>query len=383
MEFIEAKRKNVSCVYCLTFPNGMRYIGKAKDLSKRIDLYLKFSECNNKHLQGLIDEFGLDAIDVSILTQVSCKKDVDLDICLSLLEIKYIREMDTLYPSGLNVSLGGEVLGIPIEYITTDAEIIKSRQNGEKSILVYDLEGKFVEEHSSIARFSYDKGVDEDSVRGWIGKMKPYKDKWYLRFKRYDYAPLRIEVPIYEVKERVKYRDVIEERIVERKRVKYRFIPALKYDMNGRFCGEYPSKVEACRSFLKNSTCNWAEYRGGYILFKKVGEDYPKEIEPYYVLQKKILKDYYVPADELADKDLLDSFTDIGKTTHPLCINGKYTNIKHQFRVGQYSLTGELISTFDSIRDASHETGIAYSQIYACVKGTCKKSAGYKWHRIE
>lgn len=105
MEFIEAKRKSDACIYCLTFPNGKCYIGKTKDLGSRMGLYKRFNGDNNKYLQGQIDEFGLDAIDVSILTSVKCKNDVDLDICLSLLEIKYIRELGTLYPDGLNVSL--------------------------------------------------------------------------------------------------------------------------------------------------------------------------------------------------------------------------------------------------------------------------------------
>lgn len=378
MEFIEAKRKSDACIYCLSFPNGKCYVGKTKDLGSRMGLYKRFNGGNNKYLQGQIDEFGLDAIDVSILTAVKCKNDVDLDICLSLLEIKYIRELGTLYPDGLNVSLGGEVLGIPIEDITTDAEIIKSRQKGEKAILVYDLEGKFVEEHSSISRFSYDKGVDEENVRGWIGKMKPYKDKWYLRFKRYDYAPLRIEVPLYEVRERVKYRDVIEERIVERERVVVKPNFVLIYDMNGDFVGEYSSNAEAARQLISKSSFPYGKYTQGYIAFKKEGDDYPKKIEDYLSFTGKVMREHYVPSAELADQPKLSN-----EHLAMLSARKPHVNLNLADPIDQFKLNGEFVCRHNSIRDASLATGIRYSQIYACVKGTTRKAAGFYWKKAE
>lgn len=371
------------CVYRLNFPNGMSYIGKSKDLSKRIGIYEKFPNSSNKELSSAIKEFGLGSVDIDILVEVKATDDVSLELCLSILEIRFIRELNTIFPNGYNVSFGGEVLGIPIEHLTTDKDFVKSYSTNAKVLLVYDLRGDFVEEFPSISRFAYEKGVEEDSVRLFVGKMKPYKEQWYLREKRYDYIPNHIEVPYYEVKERVKYKDVIETRVIEKERVVFTYSPALKYDMNGDFCGEYASKSEACRTFLNNSNVGWAEYRNGYILFKKVDDNYPKKIEPYYILQKKVLKDYYVPADELENKEILDTFSDIDNHKHALCVDGKYTNIKHQFRIGQYTLNGELVKTYDSIRDASHETGIRYSQIYSCVKGTVRKASGFLWKKLD
>lgn len=379
----EAKKRGDACIYCLEFPNGMRYIGKTKNIRERIGLYERFEDCSNRHLRSVVDNYGFNSADVTLLTTLECSDAIDLELSLSLLEIKYIREMNTVYPNGLNVSLGGEVLGIPIEYLATDKDLVKSRLTGSKVVLVYDLEGRFVEEYPSIARLAYDKGVDEDCVRSSIGKMTPFRDKWFLRFKRYDYVPKEIEVPKVEIRERVRYKNVVKERIVERVRTNYAYIPALRYDMNGDFCGEYPSKAAACRVFLKNKTCNWAEYHNGYILFKKRGDDYPKKIEPYYVLNKKVLNEYYTPADELSDKEVLKTIVGKDSVRRPLCVDGKYTNIKLQFRIGQYTLQGELVREFDSIRDAASETGIAYSQIYACVKGSTKKASGYKWAKIE
>lgn len=383
MNLKEAKKYFRPCIYCLDFPNGKSYVGKTKDLGKRMQVYEKFPDSSNKELSSAIREYGWDNMDIRILVELKVSDVVSLELCLSILEIRYIREMNTIMPNGYNISLGGEVLGIPIECLTTDKDFVKSYSTNAKVLLVYDLRGDFVEEFPSIARFAYEKGVEEDSVRLFVGKMKPYKEQWYLREKRYDYIPNHIEVPYYEVKERVKYKDVIETRVIEKERVVFTYAPALKYDMNGDFCGEYSNKSEACRTFLNNSNVGWAEYRNGYILFKKVDDNYPKKIEPYYILQKKVLKDYYVPADELENKVILDTFSDIDNHKHALCVDGKYTNIKHQFRVGQYTLNGELVKSFDSIRDASHETGIRYSQIYACVKGTVRKANGFLWKKLD
>lgn len=380
MRIEEAKKLHCSCVYCLLFPNGRRYIGKTKDLGSRMGLYESFG--GSSLVSDAIIEFGWGVIDVLVLREVVCDDEVDLELCLSILEVRYIRDYRTTgLEFGYNVSFGGECLGIPIEHLTTDVDVIRRYHSGEKVVLCYDLDGNYVREYESVARMSYDNGVDEDSIRRYVGKMKPFADKWYLRFKRYDYIPERIEVPVWEVRERIKYKDIIEERVIEKEVTIHTHVPALKYDMNGKFCGEYPSKSAAKRTFTKKSVVDWGVYTNGYILFKKVSEDYPKQIEDYTVLSKKQLLDYYVPADELLDLEFSEEYQK--QASKRLCVNGKYTNIKHQFKVHQCGLDGRIIATFDSIRDASHETGVAYSMIYNCLKGVTKRASGYKWKKSE
>lgn len=388
MKIEEAKKCYYACIYCLAFPNGKKYVGKTKDLSSRIGLYLRF-ENTNKLLSEAISEFGWDNIEISVLSRVNCKDDVDLDLCLSLLEIKYIREVGSLSPNGYNVSLGGEILGIPIDCLTTDKDVIKSLTGSSKCVLCYDLEGNFVKEYPSIASCAYDNGWDEELVRKNIGKSKPYRDVYFLRFKRYDYVPNKILLPKgYEVKEkvRIKYKNVVEEVRIEKEREVFTFTPALMYDMNGKFVGEFKSKREALRSFSRSNNVDWGQYHNGYIIFKKRGDNYPKEIESYVEFANKQLGDYYVPANELPDlkaphKDWSDVRALPSQNKANLCVDGKYTNIKHQFKVYQYRLNGELVGEYDSIRDAAHETGISYAQIYNCLKGQTRKAAGYLWKK--
>lgn len=391
MNIKDFSSSKISCIYSLVFPNGKRYVGKTKNLGSRVKLYEDYG--GSTEVNKAIEEFGgLDNMELEVLQEVKCRDEVDLELCLGILEIKYIRELGTVYPNGYNVSLGGELLGIPIECITTDKEVIKSLTKGHKGVVVYDLNGDFVKEYPSIARMAYDQGVNEELLRPIINTKKVYGNKWYLRFKRYDYCPQHIEVDLPKTKERVVYKDVIVERVkykdvivrrevekfVERKVIQKPRI--LRYDMNGKFCGEYENLREACKSFTNSSSgisCGF--YRKGYILFKKGNDNYPLEIEPYHILNKKIIGDYYRPANELPDKACKL------KEGKSVCNSGgrKYININNTFKVEQYDLLGNLINTFDSVRDASHETGINYANIWACVKGVTKKAAGFKWKKAE
>lgn len=405
MRLDEAKKSHVSCVYCLLFPNGKCYVGKTKDLSKRVCLFEDFGN-TNKELSSAIVEFGVDNIDIRVLRSVKCDDSVDLDVCLSILEVKYIRGLGSLYPNGYNISLGGECLGIPIECITTNSDSIRRFSNGSKVVLCYNLDGNFVKEYDSIGKCAYDNGVDEDVIRRSLGKNKVFADKWYLRVKRYDYIPKHIELANVLVKDRivyndiiidrVKYRDVIVrrevEKVVERKVIKKTHI--LKYDMNGDFCGEYDNLKEACLSFTNSpSGISCGMYRKGYILFKKRSDDYPTKIEPYHILNKKILGDYYVPINELEDKPIIEKperrsgqkkvcHKEVGNNKK-LRVDGKYTNIINNFPIVQCTFDGEIVRRFNSVRDASRETGICYANILACVNGTTKKSHGFIWKKAE
>lgn len=389
MTFEEAKKKSVSCVYCMEFPNGKKYVGKTKNLSDRMRLYERFDVFGNKSLASAIGDFGLDSISIRILFSLSGCLLEDKELCLSLIEIKYIRELGTTdSEKGYNVSFGGEVLGIPVEYLTTDKDVVKAYNTGCKAVLLYDENGDFVKEYPSIAMCAYDNGWEEETVRKSIGRSSLFYGRYFLRFKRYGYVPLKMELPKgYEIRERVKYKTRIEEVVVTREREKYVVVGALKYDMNGDFCGEYASKSEALRTFTNKAGVIWGKYYKGYILFKKKSDDYPTKIEPYSVLSKKITKEYYVPAEQLEDIpdvnkhigcDNSDSFDGIKKVT-PRCVDGKYTNIKHKFKVYQYTLGGEFVAEHDSIRDASHNTGVTYSQIYNCLRGATKRASGFRW----
>ena len=385
MKLDDAKLKHVSCVYCLTMPNGKSYVGKTRDLSDRLKLYERIYNGDiskeNSKVNDAIKEYGLESVDVSILGEVKCSDMVDLELCLSIMEIRYIREFDTIFPKGYNVSLGGEVLDIPIEHLTTDKDTIENHYSNNRIILEYDLRGEFLKEYNSIARYCYERGYDDNLVRKYIGKHKPIDGKYYLREKRYGYIPERIEVDYVEVKERVKYKDVIETRlIVKEKDFTMTSKPVIVYDEEGEFVGEYSSIAEARRKVFGSNSSSIAigQYYKGFIMFLKQGDDYPKKIEAKGYLETKQLEEYYKPITELEDKPKpKKNYSDIARK------HNRHEKLNLTFPINQFKLNGEFVAQYKSIRDASVYTGIAYSQIYNCVNGTTRKAKGFRWERAD
>lgn len=368
MEVKNLLRRSDRCVYCLEFPNGMKYVGKTHNLGDRFRIYLRnVEDSTGGKVCDAIREFGWDSVKFKVLVDVRGLVKVDTELCLSILEIKYIRELNTLFPNGYNMSFGGEALRIPPEYLTTDADAIKSFSSGSKALLVYNADGDFVEEYESIARFAYDKGFEEDNVRAVVDKSRAFKGKYILRTKRYGYAPNKIDTSGIKIVERKKYKTVIEEKVVLKERYKQVEVAALAYDMNGDFVGEYESRAEASR-MLTGSTLPWGKYVRGYILFKKTGDDYPKKIEDYLTLRNKALDEVYKPAEELKDLPKLTK-------TNRICYK-----LKNDRPVNQFTLDGEFIAQYPTLRGAAAaQTDVAYSQIYACVKGKTKRGGNFIW----
>lgn len=92
----------------------------------------------------------------------------------------------------------------------------------------------------------------------------------------------------------------------------------------------------------------------------------------------KVTESEYHPASELKDIPPIPMCELIGDK-HV----GMHANLKLDFKIAQYSLNGEPIAVYNSIRDAAYKTGLLYSGIYGCVNGRTRKSQGYIWRRLE
>lgn len=379
MKILDYEKSHFACVYCLEFPNGKSYVGKTHDVGSRISLYRKFG--GSAKVNEAIRECGIENVGMKILVRIDGMSKVDAELCLGILEIRYIREMDCVFPKGYNVSLGGELLGVPIEHLTTDSATIKSLMKGNKILLEYDVEGNFVKEHASIARFAYEKGYDDKQVREYVDKNKVYKGRHILRTKRYDYIPKKIEVDEIKVVEKVKYKTVVEERVVVRQKdVTYCKVPVIVYDLNGDFVGEYESNNAACRALYGGkSYMTLGVYNGRYIAFKKTSDDYQKKIESSEELRYKVTCEEYKPINELEDRPTLDASIMNAPSGH-YC---KHEKLRHTFAVNQFKLNGEFVAQYKCLRDASDETGIQYAQIYNNVLGRTRKCKGYIFRRVD
>lgn len=367
MKFEEAKEFTCSCVYKLTYPDGKCYVGQTKNLCNRVKLYesqLFGSFGDDSKNMIALREFGIDNVDISILRELNIDDKSDLLLCLSILEIKYIRQLNTLFPNGYNSGIGGEILGIPTDLISTDSNDI----SWNKPVLVYDIDGNFVSEYPSIAKCAYFLGVDSDTVSCKLDKRGSLLlNKYFIRSKRYGAIPEKIVG--FKPKVVTKVKEVVEERIVVKERPVYVTQPTLKYNLSGEFCGEYETRIDAALSIGRKNISYGIPIRG-YIFFKHDGGDIRQNIGVIEVRSKRLPK-YSAALNR--DLDLPDPV--VGKSS--------WRNLINDFKIEQYTIYGELVGTYNSIKEASQKTGIAYSGIWACVFGRTRKSSGYIWKKVD
>lgn len=371
MTFEEARKKSCACIYKFTFPDGKCYVGKSKNLAKRIRLY--FMSLNDEQkctkIIEALRQFGTDSVIVDILSEPKNISDKDKELVLSILEIKYIRENDCIYPNGYNVSIGGEILGIPSEYISTN--LCQSYYGGgNKPVLVYDLDGNFVQEFDSIEKCAYHFGVENSVVSSNLDKRREvFAGKYMLRQKRYGNIPEKILPFKREVVERKIVNKIYEDKVIYR--TKTVVLPSntiLKYNEDGEFCGEYETLTDAALS-IGRSYVTKGVLTKGYIFFEHDGGEIKQNIGKIEKKSKRLPK-YSEALVGLKNEDL-----NLNSTGWSKLIN--------DFKVAQYSLSGELIAVYDNIKMASYETGVPYSCIWSCVFGKTKKSKGFIWKKYE
>lgn len=92
-------------IYKIIFPNGKCYIGQSCNLKRRLSDY-KHLRCKKQPaVYKALLEFGVDSINIEIIEQFETTE--DLTDILNELEIKYIKECNSLYPNGYNLNTGG------------------------------------------------------------------------------------------------------------------------------------------------------------------------------------------------------------------------------------------------------------------------------------
>lgn len=370
MNFEEARKKSFACVYKLTFPNGKSYIGKTKDLGGRMKIYERnylakdFTSC----IGAAFEEYTLNDISIEILAEPKNLSKVDMELILSILEIKYIRKFDTITPNGYNVGIGGEILGIPIDAISTDREI--KYTCGDKAVLCYDLDGNFVQEFDSIEKCAYNFGVSATTVGANLNSRRElFHGKYMLRLKRYGIVPEKILPFKREVVEKKIVNTIVEEKIVVKEKTVTIKHPVLKYNADGEFCGEYDTATDAALSIGRKAITKGVLI-GGYIFFDYDGGEIKQNIGKITRKDKRLPK-------------YSEALESMNTTADIAPYRREWKNLINDFKVAQYSLDGELLETYGSIKEASYMTDIRYSQIWANVFGRTRKCGGYIFKKID
>lgn len=371
MEFYEANKKNCACIYKFTFPDGKCYVGRTKNLAKRIRIYQKAlnGECKSSKVVDALREFGVSKVNVEILSEPKNLSEGDKDLVLSILELKYIRLNNCIYPNGYNVSVGGELLGIPCDCISTDLSVTPY-SGGHKPVLVYDVDGNFIQEFDSIEKCAYNYGVDTQVVSSNLDKRRGlFCGKYMIRQKKYGKIPEKIAPFEIEIVEKRIVNKIYEDKVIYReKEVNVPQNPILKYNEDGEFCGEYETITDAAMSIGRNHVTKGVLTKG-YIFFEHDGGEIKQNIGKVEKKTKRLPK----------YSDALRCIPDESLNAEPR----RWSSLINDFKVAQYNRGGELVGLYDSINDASYETGIPYSGIWACVFGRIKSSAGFIWRKYD
>lgn len=371
MEFYEANKKSCACIYRFTFPNGKCYVGRTKNLAKRIELYKRnlSEDVKSSKVIDALREFGVSKVNVEILSEPKNLSDEDKDLVLSILELKYIRLNNCIYPDGYNVSVGGELLGIPCDCISTESSVTPY-SGGHKPVLVYDVDGNFIQEFDSIEKCAYNYGVDTQVVSSNLDKRRGlFCGKYMIRQKRYGKIPEKIAPFEREVVEKRIVNKIYEDKVIYREKVvSAPKNPILKYNEDGEFCGEYETMTDAAMS-IGCSHVKKGVLTRGYIFFEHDGGEIKQNIGKIEKKKKRLPK-YSEALDSISDESLNVQ-------------SRGWSNLINDFRVAQYDLSGNLIEIYESIKHASYETGLSYSGIWACVFGRTKKSGGFIWRKYD
>lgn len=363
------------CIYVLKFPNGKSYVGKAKRLKERMGLYIR-NLAANRHdkskVMAAIREFGIDNVDVEVLQSVrsSVKSEKDVDLCLSILEIKYIREMNTIYPNGYNTSIGGEMLGIPADVIST-AFGVQSADFGCKPIIAYDIDGNFVAEYPSIGRCAYALGVDVNAVKGAIGRVALVRNTYMLREKRYNEIPKKI-LP-FKPKEVVKTKYAVE--VVKQKVYKKVELnnAAIMYDKGGNYVGLFDNVCRSKKYLRVDFPVPFGREFRGYYLFHYNGGEIRKNIgEIKSSVVKTVLYDDILAYGNVDNVGELISMPVLPKKEKKL---PKPKKAKR--RVNKYTLDGVFVESYGTITEASMANEVSPCMIYANLHKQTKRCKNF------
>lgn len=355
--------KEKAGIYVYTFPNGKKYIGQSLNLQDRLKAYRAdvrgTGKSPNRLVTLAIRKYGWNCVKIEYPFIIDRSKvdETDLSIILDVLELRYIKEYNSVKPNGYNLTHGADgTLFSPCE--STDVVLKSMNKELAKPILLYDLKGNFVSEYNSIADCAYQLHLDEMEIRKYANCRKYMRGMYMVKFKKGDVVPESI-VP-YTAKYKEIIKTVIKEvEVIREKPVgswKCHSKPILQYELDGKFIREWDS-ITAAKKHLGQNISLTAKQSLGFQWRVKT-DNYPIDIGSVVIFDIK--------------KRVRHS------RSRKIEIPVEASKTKYSFGIIQYDLNGNELGRFESICEASDKTGIRYGRIYGILNGTIK-NPDYLW----
>ena len=145
------KENHYNCIYMFVFPNGKRYVGKAKDFNKRMYGHKRYQKLP---VDKAINKYGVENIKIEIL-----EEDLDDDIILEV-ETRYIDKYDTLLKNGKGYNVIRESFGGSV-YDFLDEEGIKHWEENNRETQ---------RKRRNLENWDGDKRIDRRIKKPGVGK---------------------------------------------------------------------------------------------------------------------------------------------------------------------------------------------------------------------
>lgn len=383
-KFNDLKSQHFACVYKLVFPNGKIYVGKSKDIGKRMGLYErktegKWSDGDSTAVMGAMRLYGCESVEIEVLFKLSVAYGVDwekdLDYALGIVEMRWIKELSSNSPDvGYNGTEGGEMFGIremervkeveKTRIVYKDVVVERERQTNGVPVVGYDINGNYIGEWPS--RIAFTKEVVGLKQTMDYGEWK----RGYIMYEKTDNVVDRVE-SYAEYIERTSAAEIEAKRVLEEKVGKMKVYRETKLKdsivlvgKNGEEVARYDSLRDAAEmssvSYSSLYSClrkGWGT-AGGFRVFHADEWD-----ESHEECLKRSMKTRV--ADNASDDD------GVGVRRHKASKYGTVYQYDRYFReVGRYI----------TMQEASQKTGIVVSSIYqALKKGGNSFAGGYHW----
>lgn len=248
---IEMEGKHFACVYKLEFPDGKIYVGKSKDVGKRVGVYKRktdgaWSSETNSELYEAIRSCGIENICIEELFRINsasgidCEK--DLDYALGIVERRWIIELRSNDPAiGYNKTEGGEMFGIrgvervvdvvKKNYVYEDVIVTRQKQENGVRVVAYDINGDYYGEWPSRVAFTREVIGSRKSTMG-LGEWR----KGFIIYRKEGEVAEKVE-SYAEYIERTKAAEIEAKRVLEERVGKIKVERSVRLQRGVVMCG--------------------------------------------------------------------------------------------------------------------------------------------------
>lgn len=380
-KLVEMKSNHFACVYRLRFPNGKVYVGKSKDIGKRVDVYERKTSgrwadsSTGTALYGAIRLYGLESVECEVLFRLNSASGVDwekdLDYALGIVEMRWIKESRSNEKDyGYNSTEGGEMFGVKSmervkevevekqRIVWKDVVVERERQTNGVPVVGYNVNGNYIGEWPSRVAFSREVlGITKTADYGvWKNGYIMYEkgEKVEENVESYDEYLTRVNAAKEKAEE------------IRRGRIEQIMEESEKRTQRGVvMCGRDYVEVARFDSMKDAAEQTGIPYSSIYAVVRK-GKGCAQKFHFYWADEWE--ENGCKPPKEVFETER------VPRTHNKKSVLGRIVQLNRKY---------EVVETYEDINVAAEATGLRYSSIYAAAKKGKDAFAGMFHWRFE